>query len=271
MAITGRYITMRGGNIIGPKPSDIPIPLLLDLYPATHAYSVRLLRTSYTGKCIRVRRSSDNTEQDIGFSGGVLDTSALLSFVGAGSGFITTWYDQQGSNNFTQTTLNNQPRIVLNGVLETENTKPAIRFIDGSKELRLASLSVGNSWIFGVTKINNISGSLWLSEYTNLDFLLYGRSDQPATVASSIVNTNYVNGVLKNLVFRAETFNELNGFQRLITISANMAAFSNLELGRSGSVITGYNANQELIIYNSDQSANRTAIESNINSYYAIY
>ena len=244
---------------------------LLDLYPATAAYSLRKLRSAYTGAAIRVRRSLDNTEQDIGFLGDELDTVSLLSFVGVGGGFVTTWYDQQGSNNFTQSILGNQPRIVNLGVLEIENTKPCIRFIDGNKELRLSSLSAGNSWIFGVTKMNNLSGSLWLSEYPNLDFLLYGRSDQPATTASSIDNSNYVNGVLKNLVFRAETFNELNGFQKLITVSANMNAFLNLELGRSESVIPGNNANQELILYNSNQSANRTAIETNINNYYNVY
>ena len=66
--------------------------LLLDLYPsAAAAYSVRLLRSAYSGSAIRVRRSSDNTEQDIGFSGGNLDTSALTSFCGSGNGFVTTW------------------------------------------------------------------------------------------------------------------------------------------------------------------------------------
>ena len=245
--------------------------LLLDLYPATAAYSVRKLRTAYTGACMRVRRSSDNAEQDIGFSGNDLDTAALLSFVGAGNGFVVTWYDQQGSNNFTQSSTTNQPRIVTSGSLEIVNTKPNILFFDASKELKLASLSISNSWIFGVAKMNTVGGSIWLSEYNNLDFLFYGRSDQPATVASSISNTNYVNGVLKNLTFRAETFNELNGFQRLITMSANMAAFSNLELGRSASGIAGVENNQELIIYNSDQSANKAAIETNINNYYGIY
>ena len=47
------------------------------------AYSLRKLLTAYTGSAIRVRRSSDNTESDIGFDGsGNLDTSALLTFVG---------------------------------------------------------------------------------------------------------------------------------------------------------------------------------------------
>ncbi len=49
--------------------------LLLDTYTgASVAYSLRQLRTAYTGAAIRVRRSSDNAEQDINFVGGDLDT-----------------------------------------------------------------------------------------------------------------------------------------------------------------------------------------------------
>lgn len=57
--------------------------LLLDTYiNAAVAYSLRKLRTAYTGSSIRVRRSSDNAEQDIAFSGNDLDTTSLLDFVG---------------------------------------------------------------------------------------------------------------------------------------------------------------------------------------------
>jgi hypothetical protein len=57
--------------------------LLLDTYTgAAVAYSLRKLRTAYTGAAIRVRRSSDNAEQDINFVGGDLDTQSLLDFVG---------------------------------------------------------------------------------------------------------------------------------------------------------------------------------------------
>jgi hypothetical protein len=43
--------------------------LLLDTYTgAAVAYSLRKLRTNYSGNAIRVRRSSDNTEQDFGFN-----------------------------------------------------------------------------------------------------------------------------------------------------------------------------------------------------------
>jgi hypothetical protein len=80
-----------------------------------------------------VRRSSDNAEQDIGFANNVLDTASLLSFCGAGNGFVTTWYDQVGSNNATQTTTTQQPRIVNSGSLDVnEFSKPGVRFIDTS-------------------------------------------------------------------------------------------------------------------------------------------
>ena len=59
---------------------------LLDTYSgAAAAYSLRLLDSTYTGSAIRVRRSSDNTEQDIGFNVfGELDTVSLLAFAGTG-------------------------------------------------------------------------------------------------------------------------------------------------------------------------------------------
>ncbi len=59
-------------------------PLLLDLYPnAAVAYSLRKLRNSYSGSPIKVRRSFDNTDQDIGFdSNGELDINSLNSFFG---------------------------------------------------------------------------------------------------------------------------------------------------------------------------------------------
>jgi len=58
--------------------------LLLDLFPnSLAAYSFRKLNTNYTGACIRVRRSGDNTEMDIPFLNNVLDETTLMNFVGA--------------------------------------------------------------------------------------------------------------------------------------------------------------------------------------------
>ena len=98
--------------------------------PAYVAFSMRKLSTAYSGNAIQVRRSSDNTTLDIGFSPtGELDINALSTFVGTGNGFVSVWYDQSGNGrNMTQSNPVNQPRIVNGGVLDTENGKPFIRF-----------------------------------------------------------------------------------------------------------------------------------------------
>lgn len=74
--------TNKGCNIT--LASNPITPLLLDTYPnAAVAYSLRKLRTSYTGSAIRVRRSSDNAEQDFGFdNSGDLDVNSIENFVG---------------------------------------------------------------------------------------------------------------------------------------------------------------------------------------------
>lgn len=71
----------KGCNII--LPTTTPFTGLLDTYPgAAVGYSLRRLSSTYTGNAIRVRRSSDNTEQNIGFVGNELDTTTMLDFVG---------------------------------------------------------------------------------------------------------------------------------------------------------------------------------------------
>jgi hypothetical protein len=128
---------------------------LLDTYPnAAAAYSLRKLRAAYTGSAIRVRRSSDNTEQDIGFTAlGNLDESALTSFCSGTNGFVTTWYDQSGNGrNATQTTGLFQPQIVSSGSLILENSKPSLQF-DGS----VNRLSVGNFDLYSNTNGQSIA------------------------------------------------------------------------------------------------------------------
>ena len=117
---------------------------LLDIYAGSQAaYSLRLLRAGYTGAAVQVRRSSDNTTQDIGFSGVDLDTSALTTFCGAGDGFVARFYDQAGSNDLIQNSTSAQPQIVNGGSVITENGKPAIQY-DGSNDFLATSAFAPN-------------------------------------------------------------------------------------------------------------------------------
>tara|TARA_R100000479_G_scaffold94638_1_gene46813 strand:- start:115 stop:1014 length:900 start_codon:yes stop_codon:yes gene_type:complete len=105
--------------------------LLLDLYGSDvlGAYSLRKLSSGYAGSAVRVRRTSDNTEQDIGFDASSnLDTSTLTTFLGGSDGFITKWYDQSGnSRDGSQTNASKQFIIATAGVIETKNGLPTTR------------------------------------------------------------------------------------------------------------------------------------------------
>ncbi len=115
----------RGGCVLDTLSSGVP----------AGAFGLRRLTASYNGKCINVRRSSDNSAIDIGFVGNSLDVVTLLNFVGSGSGYITTWYNQGSlgsAGNMTQYSAAFDPRIVLNGTLATLNGRPALDFSENT-------------------------------------------------------------------------------------------------------------------------------------------
>lgn len=107
------------------------------------ALSLRRCFTAYTGNAIRVRRSSDNAEMDVGFdTDGNLDTAPMMTWVGSNSAYVTVFYDQSGNaRNLGQTTTGAQPRIVNAGTLEVNAGKPKIVF-DGTDDY-LVSNDVG--------------------------------------------------------------------------------------------------------------------------------
>ena len=82
------------------------------------AYSVRRrLLASYDGALLRVRRSSDSTELDIGFTAtGAVNVSDFSAFVGGGTGYVVKIYDQSG-NGFdkAQSSGSAQPVITMSG------------------------------------------------------------------------------------------------------------------------------------------------------------
>jgi hypothetical protein len=120
------------------------------------AFGLRRLATSYTGPLIQVRRSSDNTTADIGYtSTGDLDTAALLAFVGAGDGYISKRYKQVGSaNDATSPATGNQPQIVASGALRTigANSRPAAYGVDNSRGM-FAGMGSGNVSVFGLITV----------------------------------------------------------------------------------------------------------------------
>lgn len=120
--------------------------LLLDTYTgAVVALSPQKLRSAATTP-LRVRRSSDNSEEDASFSDNNLDTSALETFCGVGNGFIATWYNQGDASigNPAQSTTTRQPQIVSSGSTLTLNSLPALSFDGANFYLELASIAINS-------------------------------------------------------------------------------------------------------------------------------
>ena len=275
-----------------------PVTPVLDTYPsALEAYSVRLLRTAYAGNAIRVRRSSDNSEQNIGFVDGYLDTASLLTFVGAGNGFITTWYDQSGnSRNITQTTAGNQPRIVTSGVLLSSNGKATVSFGTASDDWWLNMNGLGSQSTISLF-------ATWTITDGPTNGGVYGPSTNNVGVGLEIIQNAPTNQTLVRIngtqritgsttasrlwTSATQTVSSLLGNSTSVTAlknnasvtMANSSAMPTLNSGEPTSLgryydAVSYNMNgniQEWIVWTSDQTSNSSAINTNINSYYGTY
>ena len=256
---------------------------LLDTYSgAAVAYSLRRLSSTYTGNLIRVRRSSDNTEQNIGYdSNNVLDTASLLSFVGAGNGFVTTWYDQSGNgNNATQTTALNQPQIVSSGAILTVNSKPSLMLSTNSTGFSLtSSISVAasnyNSFVGKKDGVGTmlraltssaVDGYKLMNTYDS-KYYIYAKSGSYLISNSADTTTSQILLTGMNVAGTMSIYKNAS----VVATTLNSWNYTN-SIGSLGFGASGANYRlQEAVFYNSDKSSSRTGIESNINTFYTIY
>jgi len=95
-------------------------------------YSCKWINNAYTGPIFNIRRSSDSTTSDFYVNYvGIVTTgkngvgTTLSSWIGAGTAFVVTWYDQSGvGNNATQSTTTNQPTYsTTNNSIDFTGTK----------------------------------------------------------------------------------------------------------------------------------------------------
>lgn len=188
---------------------------LLDSYATNTAYgwSIASRLKNTATNAIRVRRSNDNAETDIGFVENQLDTATLLSFTGSNSAFITRIYEQVGSGyDFTQTTASRQPRIVNAGVLQTTNGKPCAKKMNAFSPM--VSLSPTSAFLF---LINGTTSSI---------FSVY----RPTDNSSSLFSTTS-SGVSQGMLVRASTSDILilainSSGSQIISANASFSATS---------------------------------------------
>ena len=262
------------------QPVVVPeFTALLDDYSgATAAYSLRLLDSTYTGNAIKVRRASDNTEQDIGFSNNELDTSSLETFCSSTDGFVTTWYDQSGNGyNITESTASEQQQIVAAGTTITDGNKPAITISQstfGGFTIPIPSASAQD--FFQVHKTNDDRFILLKDSASGTRYAYATIDGNTSTGLNGNYGTPslYVNGSAQSPSNRDDLHTSLCTNTQIL-----MSSIGGDSSAWTGDVIWGYYSGtniydgnvQEIIFYNSDQSSNRSGIETNINDFYSIY
>jgi len=257
---------------------------LLDTYSgAAAAYSLRLLDSTYTGDAIRVRRASDNAEQDIGFTDNELDTSALATFCAGTDGFVKTWYDQSGNGNHaTQTTASAQPKIydASTGVI-TQNGKPAA-YWDGSNDYLQTTYDNANDYtafwvqvslsgVRGQVIGRGTSGARHVVGWSTSNSVFHYRGGA-ADIQASGAAAQYI-GYALSKPSSADCRIGYNGTTGGTSALIGTDQLVDMVIGAERSSFTNYGNShiQEVILYPSDQSANRSGIETNINTAFSIY
>lgn len=264
-------------NIFFRTPSGVKGGRLLDLYPgAAAAYSLRLLRSDYTGACLRVRRSSDDAEQDIGFlDNGDLDEASLLSFCGAGDGFVTTWYDQStNARDVSQATAASQPKIVSAGSVVQENLKPAVDF-DGVDDWLASSLFTAIPQPTTAFVVFSKAGSSTVIHDggTERQAVATG-NNQWTTFAGLNLRNTAIDGNQHIVTSKYNSTASKQWVDGVNTITGN-AGTANINGFALGATFTGAAPHvgvlQEFLFFPADEESNQSAIETNINDYWSVY
>jgi hypothetical protein len=257
-------------------------PLLLDAVPgAAAAYSLRQLSNAYTGPVVTVRRSSDNAEAD--FKASEIDDGTLAAFCGAGDGLVKTWHDQSGNGrDASQGTAANQPKIVSSGSLVTEGGKAALEFDGTDDSFDIGALGISGSQdrsVFGCLKPDAAATGEWFRQGNTLT--PGGVYSLTAEYALRVNSGNVVWGSgasggkdISTTIFAGSTVTDavqyINGVV-VPVVSFTERAIATEDAGNrinSGLLSVKFH---ELIIYPSDQTANRERIEGDINRHFGIF
>ena len=254
--------------------------LLLDTYTgAAAAYSLRKLRTAYTGDAVEVYNGSSYA--DIGFSNDELDTTALAAHCGSNDGFVSKWYDQS-SNSVTvsQTNTGKMPKIYdgQNGVV-TENGKPTISAYGGGT-VRTLGTTVSSDLLHTNNEFSQVavfeassSGHVFLNNlYTTFpNWRVRSGGSTTSTAATPTALTGGNNVFSQTVGFLSRSGDTVQSYENnvLAINGTDTASVTTFNAG-VGLARLRYEGNvQELVIWNSAQS-DRTGIQTNIATFYGI-
>ena len=220
-------------------------------------------------------------------------------YTAAQNGFVNKWYDQSGNGfNAVADADANEPKIVNSGSLLTDGVK-----FESGNNLKLSGTGLDifkntqHAQVFYVIKINDTSTALtgFFEAQKNAfqaRFLLRNsnatagrislggrRLDSDAFVSfqsdsghgnEKVVLTGFINySDTDAFIFKNGT--QIGSDTSFLTAGATSDTRSaNIAIGRASASLTAEFDAEELIIFNTDQTANRTAIETNMINHYGI-
>ena len=242
---------------------------------AAAAYSLRNLSTSYSGNVVDVRRSSDDTEAS--FTAAEVAGSTMVDWVGVGNdGHVTKWYDQSGNDNHAvQATPASQPKIVEGGTLVAEGLK-----FDGGQSLAKTTFTQGGlsqpNTAFAVSKILNVGNAAYVidgADASTRNFIYADASNYKFYAGTTqVIATRDTEQHLFTALFNTTNSDAyVDGVIEASSVDIGTQSMSGITIGARYALTLHLNGTiSEVIIYDSDQTANRKAIESNIADYHTI-
>lgn len=281
-----------GGGPPPPPPYTPP----LDSIDSVAAYSVRKLRTDYSGPCMEVYRVSDGATTDIGFdSQGLLATAAIVSFASGSQVLVSTWYNQGTSGPDAVALAGERPEIYTGTSIRVMGSKPALYPQNAAVGFTDIPINISNlqpepwtSWTnFSVSKAVNNFGVLSLfggsvNRRINLitPFVPTSTDGALGGVAIDATGTGgiFYQGIDRGtFVTRGDTLAQFEEYQTISNIvglntAATTANFNDMTLGGT-TYFGGYSMHimQEVVVipYLSLTGYNQ-ALDINANNYYQV-
>jgi hypothetical protein len=247
---------------------------------------------------VQVRRSSDDALKS--FTADEITDGTLLAFVGTGgsdNGFVRVWYDQSVTtqagdtatgNHAVQTSDANQPLIVSAGALVADNgidfdgstssrTLVAFSVTGFAGSISMFSTSVRDATGNTVSLSNSSSGGRYFAiQEGGSTSVANPRNTTSITVSDSVSGTDRLTFALTT----GATSTSVGALGSAVTTSTSDYGddFSGTHINQIAIGVlrtaspTGYfdGRIREILVYNSDQTDNRTAIEANIGEAYSI-
>jgi hypothetical protein len=198
-------------------------------------------------------------------------------------GYVTKWYDQSGNaRHAAQTATGSQPLIVSSGSLVVENGKPAVQF-DNIRRTRLKSPAFTGGTIdssFLVVR-TNVQNQVFLDGDTTNNIRFYntptansldvyaGNTDIQANIFT-LNKQHLVSTIISGSNSILAVDNDVRtGINLGTNVRNGVTIGSHGSIGDVGNAFTGNF--QEIVIFDTNQSASKSLIENNINTYYSIY